>query len=130
MGERTSHAPGTISWSDLATTDQDAAKQFYAGVFGWEYDDQPIDENATYSMAKLNGRSAAAISPQQPEESAAGIPPHWNVYVTVEDVDALSSKAGEGGGTVMPPLARSPFRITQYGGSSLSRWKSQPSNAR
>ena len=88
MAERTSHDAGTISWTDLATTDQDAAKAFYAGLFGWEYDDQPIDEDTIYSMAKLGGRIAAAISPQQPDESAAGIPPHWNVYVTVDDVDA------------------------------------------
>jgi uncharacterized protein len=101
MPDRTSHKHGTISWTDLATTDADAAKAFYAALFGWEYDEQPIDENTTYSMAKVRGRSAAAISPQQPDEAAQGIPPHWNVYVTVEDVDALSGKAGEDGGTVL-----------------------------
>src|SRR4051812_41599723 len=101
MGERTSHDAGTISWTDLATADQDAAKEFYGGLFGWEYDDQPIDENTTYSMAKLGGRSAAAISPQQPNEAEQGIPPHWNVYVTVDDVDAGAEKAGEAGGNVL-----------------------------
>ena len=44
MPDRTSHDPGTISWTDLATTDQDAAKEFYAGLFGWEYDEQPVGE--------------------------------------------------------------------------------------
>jgi predicted enzyme related to lactoylglutathione lyase len=101
MGERTSHKPGTISWTDLATTDQTAAKEFYAALFGWEYDDQPAGEGVTYSLAKLGGRSAAAISPQQPDETAQGIPPHWNVYVTVEDVDASTEKVGEAGGRVL-----------------------------
>ena len=115
MGERTKHEPGTISWTDLATTDQDAAKEFYGGLFGWEYDDQPIDDDTTYSMAKLGGRSAAAISPQQSGEAEQGIPPHWNVYVTVEDVDAASGKAGEAGGNVLA----GPFDVFDAGRMSV-----------
>ena len=115
MAERTSHKAGTISWTDLATTDQDAAKAFYAGLFGWEYDDQPIDENTVYSMAKLGGRSAAAISPQQPDETAAGIPPHWSVYVTVDDVDAASGSVAESGGTVLA----GPFDVMDVGRMSV-----------
>jgi predicted enzyme related to lactoylglutathione lyase len=115
MGERTSHEHGTISWTDLATTDQDAAKEFYGALFGWEYDDQPIDENTTYSMAKLGGKSAAAISPQQPDESEQGIPPHWNVYVTVDDVDAASEQAGEHGGNVLA----GPFDVMDAGRMSV-----------
>jgi uncharacterized protein len=101
MPERTSHKPGTISWADLATSDQDAAKAFYAGLFGWEYDDQPAGDGIVYSMAKLGGRSAAAISPQQQDEAAQGIPPHWNIYVTVDDVDATAGKVSEHGGNVL-----------------------------
>jgi predicted enzyme related to lactoylglutathione lyase len=62
-------------------------------------------------MAKHRGRSAAAISPQQPEEAAQGIPPHWNVYVTVEDVDASAGKAREAGGKVLAP----PFDVFDAG---------------
>ena len=53
MPDRTSHQHGTISWTDLATTDQEGAKEFYAGLFGWEYEDMPAGEDAIYSMAKL-----------------------------------------------------------------------------
>ena len=41
MGERETYAPGTFCWADLGTTDADAAKAFYTGVFGWEPVDQP-----------------------------------------------------------------------------------------
>jgi hypothetical protein len=128
MGERTSHKPGTISWTDLATTDPAAAKEFYAALFGWEYDDQPAGEGVIYSMAKLGGRSAAAISPQQPDEAAQGIPPHWNVYVTVEDVEATTAKVGEAGGRVLA----GPFDVLDAGrmtvladpaGAVLSLWQ-------
>ncbi len=115
MPDRTSHKPGTISWTDLATTDQEGAKAFYAALFGWEYDEQPVGEGQTYSMAKLRGRSAAAIATQQPDETTAGIPPHWNVYVTVDDVDAVSAKAGEAGGNVLA----GPFDVMDVGRMSV-----------
>ena len=115
MPDRTSHPHGTISWTDLATTDQDAAKAFYGNLLGWEYDDQPAGEGVIYSMAKLGGRSAAAISTQQPDETAAGIPPHWNVYVTVDDVDAVSGAAGEAGGNVLA----GPFDVMDVGRMSV-----------
>jgi len=101
MGERTSHPAGTISWADLATSDQEGAKTFYSGLFGWEYDEQPVGEGATYSMAKLGGHTAAAISPQRDDERAQGVPPHWNVYVTVDDVDGAARAVGEHGGQVL-----------------------------
>ena len=128
MGERTSHPPGTISWADLVTTDQAGAKEFYAGLFGWDYDDQPAGEGVIYSMAKLRGRSAAAISPQQPSEAEQGIPPHWNLYVTVEDVDATTASVGGAGGQALA----GPFDVFDAGrmaviadpaGAVLSLWQ-------
>src|ERR1700754_4372339 len=115
MGERTSHEPGTISWTDLATTDQDAAKEFYGGVFGWSFEDLPIDDETVYSMAQVSGKNAAAISPQQPSETEQAIPPHWNVYVTVEDVDAASEKTAEAGGS----LLAGPFDVMDAGRMSV-----------
>jgi predicted enzyme related to lactoylglutathione lyase len=111
MAERTSHDPGTISWTDLETTDQEGAKAFYGALFGWEYEDLPAGEHAIYSMAKLNRRSAAAMSGQRAADADAGIPPHWNVYVTVEDVDAAAGRVGEAGGTVLAP----PFDVFDAG---------------
>ena len=50
------YAPGTPSWVDLQTSDPAGAKTFYSALFGWDYDDQPVgndaDGNAAfYSMA-------------------------------------------------------------------------------
>jgi uncharacterized protein len=96
MGERTSHAPGTFSWTDLSTTDQGDAKRFYAELFGWDYDDQPIPEDGVYSMAQKEGRNVAAIF-----EAQEGMPTAWNSYVTVESADATAAKASQLGGTPM-----------------------------
>ena len=36
MGERTKYTPGTFCWTDLTTTHQDSAKEFYGALLGWE----------------------------------------------------------------------------------------------
>ena len=100
MGTRTEYAPGTFSWTDLTTPDQEAAKRFYSELFGWEADDRPVGEGAVYSMMQLSGQSAAAISPQPQQQRDAGAPPVWNSYVTVESADAALARAGELGGHV------------------------------
>ncbi|MGD0943399.1 MAG: VOC family protein [Acidimicrobiales bacterium] len=105
MPKRTSYAQGTPSWVDLQTTDQEAAKSFYGELFGWQYDDQLIPGGATYSMALKDGELVAAISPLSPDMAAAGRPPTWNTYITVDDVDAASAAVeGAGGQVLMQPF--------------------------
>jgi uncharacterized protein len=100
MGERTQYTPGTFSWTDLTTTDQDAAKAFYRGLFGWETTDLPVGDGVVYTMATIDGKSVAAISPQPEQQRDAGAPPMWNSYVTVENADQALARARELGGTV------------------------------
>jgi predicted enzyme related to lactoylglutathione lyase len=111
MGERTKHAPGSFSWADLSTTDQDGAKRFYSGLFGWEADDRPVGEGVVYSMMELGGRDVAAISPQPQQQREAGVPPMWNNYVTVESADSAAERAQELGATVHAP----PFDVMDVG---------------
>ena len=103
MAERTKYSPGTFSWTDLATTDQDGAKQFYGQLFGWSVVDFPIDENTTYSMMQIDGKDVAAISPQPEQQRDAGVPPLWNSYVTVDSADAAADRAQKLGATVHSP---------------------------
>ena len=100
MGERTQYTPGTFSWTDLNTTDQQAAKDFYSKLFGWEITDMPAGEDVVYSMAAIDGKWVAAISPQPEMQRDAGAPPSWNSYVTVESADEALAKAKELGATV------------------------------
>jgi predicted enzyme related to lactoylglutathione lyase len=100
---------------DLQTTDQDAAKAFYGGVFGWTYDDQPMDAGAVYSIAKIGDGQVAAIAPQSPELKAAGAPPMWNTYLAVNSVDDATAKVAAAGGTV----AMEPFDVMDAGRMSF-----------
>jgi predicted enzyme related to lactoylglutathione lyase len=98
MGTRTSHAPGTFSWVDLQTTDPEAAKAFYASLFGWEYDDIPMEQGPPYSMARVDGEHVGAAGGLPP---GVEIPPHWNSYVTVESADDTIARVEELGGNVI-----------------------------
>jgi predicted enzyme related to lactoylglutathione lyase len=91
MGERTSYTPGRFCWVDLVVEDQNAAKTFYTGLFGWDYQDFPIGDGSFYSVAQVDARAVAAIVPL-PDPS---MPPHWNCYVSVEDADAAAGRAEE-----------------------------------
>ena len=111
MGERTKYTPGTFSWVDLTTTDQEAAKSFYAGLFGWEADDRPAGNGVIYSMQQIGGKSVAAISPQPKQQREMGLPPLWNSYITVDSADDAAGKAGDLGATVHAP----PFDVMDVG---------------
>jgi predicted enzyme related to lactoylglutathione lyase len=111
MGERTGYAPGTFCWTDLTTTDQEAAKAFYVGLFGWEAEDLPVGEGFSYSMMRLGGKVVAAIAPQPQQQRDAGVPPVWNSYVSVESADATAERAKELGATVHAP----PFDVMEAG---------------
>ncbi len=103
MAERNKYTPGTFCWTDLATTDQDAAKQFYGQLFGWSPVDNPVGEGVVYSMMQIDGKDVAGISPQPQQQAEAGVPPLWNSYISVDSADATADAAQKLGGTVHAP---------------------------
>jgi predicted enzyme related to lactoylglutathione lyase len=108
MSERTSYAPGTPCWIDLATPDQDAAAEFYGGLFGWSVEeDENADQTGGYRVATLNGQAVGGVMKLMQE----GQPVAWSSYVSVEDVDATVARAKEAGGTVMVE----PMSVLDYG---------------
>ena len=100
MGERTSYTPGTFSWADLTTTDQEGAKAFYSALCGWEANDNPVGDGVYYSMMKLEGKDVAGISRQPEQQREAGVPPVWNSYIAVDSADESVARAKQLGATV------------------------------
>ena len=105
------HTPGSFCWIELATTDQNAAKNFYGKLFGWEANDMPMGPNDLYTIFKLNGRDAAAAYTLRPEQKSAGVPPHWMLYVAVESADEAAKRATTLGGKVL----MAPFDVFDIG---------------
>ncbi len=94
---------GTPCWIDLATADLAGARAFYAGLFGWEYVDEEMGEMGigVYSMAMREGSAAAAIYESGPGQMRSDGAVKWNLYVSVDDVDAVVGRAAANGGAVL-----------------------------
>ncbi len=93
---------GAFSWSELMTTDPQAAASFYGALFGWTCSDMPA-ANGEYRVASVGETMVAGIMGMPP--GAPPMPPAWGCYVTVSDLDAaLARCAALGGKTVMPPM--------------------------
>lgn len=95
------HPHGTLSWFDLSTPDPVAARAFYGALFGWEFTPEGPPETGYYTMALVNGRTAAGMGKQQQE----GVPSTWSVYLAADDAAAVAARVPElGGSVVMPPM--------------------------
>jgi predicted enzyme related to lactoylglutathione lyase len=115
MPEIKEHVETMFSYSDLQTTDLEGAKRFYIGLFGWDVDEQPMGNDQVYAMFKKKGKVTAAASLQQPQQREAGVPPMWNAYFTVYDVDSRTKEAGRVGGTIQAE----PFDVFDAGRMSV-----------
>ncbi len=130
MPIKTKYPQGTPSWVDLQTSDQDAAKKFYAELLGWKYDDRPMPEGPVYSMATVRGENVAAIAPLQLDAAQAGAPANWNTYIAVDDVDETVAKVPGAGGQVLMPAfdvgeaGRMTF-VTDPTGASVGLWQAK-----
>jgi uncharacterized protein len=92
----TAHKHGTFSWMELGTTDAEAAKRFYGGLFNWTFEDLPAGPDMTYSMASLGGKHVGALYKMGGEMA-----PHWSSYITVDNVDEAAKKVTANGGKIV-----------------------------
>ena len=89
---------GHISWTELMTSDLDAAWSFYEKVFGWaKMDAMEMPGAGTYQMFGVGERMLGGMM-KAPME---GIPPHWGYYIKVADIHAALKRATDRGATVL-----------------------------
>ncbi|MHC5006641.1 MAG: VOC family protein [Planctomycetota bacterium] len=106
MTERTEAPPaaGTFCWNELMTPDTKAAEAFYSGLFGWTTETMDMGEGRIYHLFK-NGDTSAGGMMKIEGPQMEGVPPHWMGYITVDSVDASTSKAeGLGAKVCVPPI--------------------------
>jgi predicted enzyme related to lactoylglutathione lyase len=109
MPERDHYIPGVPSWVDTSQPNPEAALDFYAGLFGWEFENvMPSDSPGEYFMARVRGGDVAAIG-SIPE----GMPQvaMWNTYIAVASADDTAAKVRDAGGSV----AMEPFDVMGSG---------------
>jgi uncharacterized protein len=131
MGERDHYAPGTFCMVGLATSDPAGAARFYTSLFGWQAEELPAGPAGTFTVLRHRGRDVAILYRQMPEARAAGAPPHWTSYISVDDADATAARAGDLGGAA---VFREPFDVLDQGrvaairdpaGAIVSLWQSR-----
>lgn len=101
MPEMNGHGPGSFCWIELGTTDTDSAQGFYGDLFGWGTDRVDAGELGSYTRFQKEGRAIGGLYGLNPQQRAAGVPPHWLCHVAVEDVEASAARVEELGGTVL-----------------------------
>jgi uncharacterized protein len=97
IGAERVNEPGALTINQLNTSDHQRAQEFYAGVFGWRFEqvaegDQPYW--GIYNGDRLNG----GMMEEQPSA--------WLVYFGSESVDDDAGRVVElGGRVIVPPMS-------------------------
>ena len=91
---------GAFSWSELMTSDVDAARSFYGTLFGWTFEDF-LGAGAPYTLVKVGGEPVGGM--MAPTSECTGKAPSWGVCVTVDDVDATARQVETLGGKLLHP---------------------------
>lgn len=110
---------------ELQTKDLQRAKTFYQDLFDWSYDELPAPGPAgTYTMINTGSQPGGGMF-TNPEPK---VPPHWLVYVGVDDIRAKTDQARELGATI----AQDVLEVGEHGwlsviidptGAALGLWQ-------
>ncbi|MER5479417.1 VOC family protein [Streptomyces sp. NPDC002734] len=98
--------PGSLSWTELYTTDAAAAKEFYGTVFGWQFSDMAMPGGGgTYTMITPAGLPEERMHGGLMELGMENLGlahgrPYWHPVFNVTDCDAAVARVTENGGTV------------------------------
>ncbi|NGO41523.1 VOC family protein [Streptomyces ureilyticus] len=118
--------PGGPCWTELGTSDLEAAKRFYTNIFGWRPETDPRQEAGGYTIAHLGDAPVAALTPLYQESQ----PVAWNVSFWAPDADgAVAAVRAAGGAVLMEPmdvfdLGRFAV-VTDPGGAAFQLWQAR-----
>jgi len=127
---------GDVSWHELMTTDVPAAMTFYQTLFGWQpseaVDMGPIGK---YQMFNRPHGMIGGMMNRPPE--MAQVPPNWQIYFRVPDVDAAAERVKANGARsstarwkCRAAIASSTSWIRRGPPSGCTRGKPDPSSSR
>ena len=118
---------GVPCFVEAFTPDLDAARCFYAGIFGWEFDgpgSMLTDPPGEYWVARVRDAEVAGLgSLPTPQTPAA-----WTTQVAVDDAEATAQLALHAGGSVLvtpvdaPPAGRLAV-IADPAGAAITLWQ-------
>lgn len=86
---------GEVVHIEIPADDTAAAREFWGGLFGWEFTSAPGPSE--YHMARLAEQQGGAITNMEPGKRGT------RVYFAVDDINQGAARVGELGGTANPP---------------------------
>ena len=111
------HNHHTIDYIEIAVTDLDAAKAFYAAAFGWSL----VDYGPDYAGIQGDGKEMGGQ--RRDSEVRAGGP---LVIVYSEDLERSAEAVEAAGGKILEPIYSFPggrrFHFTDPAGNELAVW--------
>lgn len=126
MGYKT----GEFCWSEIYTSNVDAAKSFYGDALGWTFDSMKMGDMPPYLMFHVQGKAQGGMCELMDDHKKNNVPPHWLNFIYAEDVKATTEKAiSLGGKALVGPMsigeAGDMAVIASPSGESFALWKSQ-----
>jgi len=123
MSECKPTLPGTIAWTEIATSTPAESLDFYKSLFGWEAEEM---HGGAYHLLKADGEETAGL---MDKSAMCDGPPMWVSYVNVEDIAASLGKVVELGGKEMmgitPVEGRGTFALVEDPqGGKFALWES------
>jgi predicted enzyme related to lactoylglutathione lyase len=83
---------------ELSTDDPAKAREFYAGLFSWKFEQMPMGDS-TYTMIRPGSGAGGGIT----RKMMPNQPTAWLAYVEVDNVESSVKKAADLGGKVVVP---------------------------
>lgn len=96
-GTQVYNQPGAVVWNDESVADPDAARAFYAAVFGFHFD--TIEGMDGYTTFATDGGPLGGIGPRQ-----EGGPQGWSTCFAVASADDAVVLVEKAGGQVVTPV--------------------------
>jgi predicted enzyme related to lactoylglutathione lyase len=118
---------GQFCWTELATPNAKAAKEFYSKAFGWEFAEHAMD-GYNYSLVKNGNKEFAGIW-EIPKDKQQEIPPHWMSYILVDSLESALHKVQQHGAKIQVPETK----VSDFGkfaiiidptGAHIALWES------
>jgi len=118
---------GDFTHIEIPADDTDRAKRFYAGLFGWGFEDVP-GFDGYFLFTTPVGQEGMGGAVGKRSESA---PNQLRSYINVDSIDATLPKVTELGGTVIEAKAEVPGQgwyavFADSEGNELALWESAP----
>ncbi len=91
----TSFVPGSVWWIEVSSTNPAQSRDFYAGLFGWSYQIDPIPGRGQYTIALCAGQPVAGLT------GVTGQPAAWRLYLASANIEHTAQVVRRGGGRVL-----------------------------